>query len=989
MASCYCGDLDQDPTTIDETGCVVHQDWLNNTNVNTIAPPYPTFPPVPAGIFNPLFPFASYNDCMALFPALDCCPSGMTWYCDSLQNCSTDPSNPGGCYPIPPGDPLYPGPFTSLQDCEDWCTWECDPSGWQQCIFNANTPPGPNTYINAYQCWQNTNDCFCNSGVTASTWYCDEAGVAAGLYTAPGDSPCVTDTFIAAQPFIYQTQAWGLGGPPSANFSSGAIGFPTQVACENSCRWCCDVCPAGSCFCDNLAWNQTTCSGVTGGQNLSPTAVNVFDCISNTTTFYGWYPCSAATVVVWYCDAVNGCSSYNQTTPPLTYASGPYNSLGACQDECNFICGPCEPGGFSTCVCNFVNQVIPLTCNTYTDMTTCQASVPPLLFFADEETCCTCYECVMNVSVSFQVWNGFSWMLATQNITPMTIGAEPWVASSSPTINDQGYSPGDVVTFTYDGQTCCYVNVYSGTGVYWDIDPYYYYSVYIGNVAGNQPTFLGPPAGMPNPNTGSLVWVPCDDNCVVPSAGYWVCDTSNSPTCFCTYDPLATSGYATQGACQQDVNTCCYIPPTGFWICEQQISPVPGPLNCICVYDPLATAGWAQQIDCETDTTNNNCCYIPPLYEWKCYEDINIPLDNDCANKVEFDITNKFNLVGFEDTYFWPGGGSTSTLYTNTGGSLDNVNQWPNYGFPCWPNNEVALQALVLTHGVNAVFSDYSYGVGNGSCGFPYNNTPGCCSSCAGAGNRPMKTIKHINNLTIDAINGTTTLFSSWIDYINGAIAAGVPANLLTGLPPGTAVENGYLVGITSLNQVIYTELNYGQFPCPGGTAYCDKTNSVICCNPPCICVQDITGTLPGLAYATDVLCTADTSNCCGEEPEPDMRYDCVRDKVTKRCDCIPTKNGPYSTMAACILAGQQSPPQNCCSGTTSGMGYFVCTGHNIPACTCVYSGTATAGYNSMIACQSDLLTCCYKQPTGFFICNPDCGCQWDPLAAAGYSTMM
>lgn len=982
-ASCYCGDLDNDPLTIDETGCVVHQDWLNNTNINTIAPPYPTFPPVPPGIFNPLFPFASYADCMALFPNLDCCSSsGMTWYCDNLQNCTNDPLNPGGCYPIPPGHSSYPGPFTTSADCEDWCTWECDPSGWAQCIFNANTPPGPNTYINAYQCWQNTNDCFCNSGVTASTWFCDEAGVAAGLYTGPTDSPCVTDTFIGAQPWIYQTQAWGIGGPPSANFSSGAVGFPTQVACENSCRWCCDVCPAGSCFCDNLAWNQTTCSGVTGGQNLSPTAANVFDCISNTTSVFGWYPCSAATVVVWYCDAVNGCSSYNQLTPPLTYASGPYFNAGDCEDECNFICGPCEPGGFSTCVCNFVNQIIPSTCNTYTDMSTCLASVPPLIFFADEDTCCICYECVMNVSVSFQVWNGITWVMATQNISPMTISAPQWVPSSTPTTNDEGYQPGDVVTFTYDGQTCCYVNVYDGTGVYWDIDPYYYYSVYISNVAGNQPTFLGPPSPPPTPNTGSLVWIPCDDNCVIASTGYWKCDDTDPTQCFCTFSPTATSGYPSQGACETDPLNCCYIPPTGFWVCEQ-----PAGAPCFCNYDPLATSGWPNQLDCENDTTNNNCCHIPTLTDWKCITDITLPYDNDCQSKTEFDIGNKFNLVGFEDSFIWPTYSSMGTLYTNTGAGLDNVNNWPTYSFPCWPNSETALQALVLTHGVNATFSNYKYGVGGQACPGIFTNIPGCCSTCDGSGLRTMRTINSIRNLTIDAINGATTNFTTWIDYINGAIAAGVPASYITGLPPGTGVANGYLVGLISLNALIYEQLNYGQFPCPGGQSYCDKTSTSICCHPPCLCVEDVVGNLPGIAYATDVLCSADTTNCCGEEPEPPIRYDCVRYSPTF-CDCVPTKNGPYPNIADCQFAGQQVPPQNCCSATTSGMGYYVCTGHNIPACTCVYSGTAAAGYNSMSDCQNDATTCCYKPPTGFYICNQDCGCQWDSMASAGYPSM-
>ena len=988
MASCYCGDLDNDPLTIDETGCVVQQDFLNNTNVNTIAPPYPTYPPVPAGIFNPLFPFASYTDCMNLFPTLDCCPSGMTWYCDSLQNCSTNPSNPGGCFPIPPGDPLYPGPFTSLADCEEWCTWECDPNGWQQCQFNALIPVGPNTYNSAYQCWQNTNDCFCSSGVTASTWFCDEAGVAAGLYTGALDSPCVTDTFMASQTFIYQTQAWGIGGPPSANFSSGAVGFPTQVACENSCRWCCDVCPAGSCVCDNLAWNQVSCSATTAGNNLSPTAVNVFDCISNTTTFYGWYPCSAATVVVWYCDAVNGCSSYSQTSPPATYASGPYFNSNDCLEVCNFICGPCEPGGFSTCACNFVNSVIPLTCNTYTDLSTCLASVPPLIFFADDEYCCTCYECVTNVSVSFQVWNGTSWALATQNINPMSVGAEPWVPSSVSLVNQQGYSPGDVVTFTYDLQTCCYVNVYSGTGVYWDIDPYYYYTIYLGNVTGNQPTFLGPPAGMPTPNTGTLVWVPCDDNCIIQSGGFWVCDDSNSPTCFCTFDPLAIAGYTSLGLCENNVNSCCYIPPTGFWVCEQ-----PAGQNCFCNYDPLATSGWANIGDCQNDTTNNNCCYIDPRDEWKCIQDVTLPYDNFCTQKTEFSITNKQNMIGFTDSFTWANGAIQASSYTGSGPGLDNVNNWSSiFGYPCWINNETAIQALVLTYGVNAVFSDYKYGVGNNSCPQTFQNVPGCCSGCDGTGQREMKTIESISNLTINGVNGGPTPFTSWIDYINGAIAAGVNASYVSGLPPGPGVENGYLVGLSSLNHVIYQELNYGQFPCPGGPDSCDRIGAVKCCHPPCLCVEDTVGNLPGIGYLTDILCTADTTNCCGEEPDPEIRWDCKRDPITKRCDCIQDPKGPYPTHNDCILAGQMIPPQNCCSATTSGMGYYVCVQVPFPnPCYCTYSGTAAVGYSSMIDCQSDpgpVGKCCFKQPTGFYICNPDCGCQWDPLAVTGYATL-
>lgn len=981
MASCYCGDLDSDPSTIDETGCVVEQDWLNNTNVNTIAPPYPTYAPVPAGIFNPLFPFASYNDCMALFPALDCCPSGQTWYCDSLQNCSSNSSNPGGCYPIPPGDPLYPGPFTSLDDCEDWCTWECDSSGWQQCIFNANTPPGPTTYNSAYQCWQNTNDCFCNSGVTASTWYCDEAGVAAGLYASPGDSPCVTDTFIASQTWTYQSQAWGIGGPPFGNFPS--TGFPTQADCQNSCRWCCDVCPVGTCFCDNLAWNQTTCSAST-----APSAINIYDCITNTNSFFGYYPCSAATVVVWYCDAVNGCSSYNQASPPLTYASGPYYSSSECTEMCNFICGPCEPGGFSTCACNFINAIIPLTCNTYTDMSTCLASVPPLLFFADDDYCCTCYECVTNVSVTFQVWNGTSWALASQNINPMTVGAEPWVASSSPLVNDQGYQPGDVVTFNYDLQTCCYVNVYSGTGVYWDIDPYYYYTIYLGNVTGNQPTFLGPPSGMPNPNTGTLVWVPCDDNCIIQSGGYWVCDSSNSPTCFCTFDPLATAGYSSLGQCESDVSDCCYIPPTGFWVCEQ-----PALTNCFCNYDPNATSGWATIGDCETDLTNNNCCYIPPVNDWKCITDNTLPYDNDCAAKTEFDITNRNILVGFEDSFSWPGYSSSGQLYTNTGGGLADVNDWTNFSMPCWPNAEVAIQALVLSYGVGATFSNYKFGSGNGmgssDCSTQYQNIAGCCSTCDGTGTRTNRSITSLHNLSIDAINGQTTTFTRWIDYINGAIAAGVPANYITGLPPGTGVMNGYLVGLQSLNALIYDVLNYGQYPCPGGMPYCDKIQAPLCCQPPCLCVEDVIGNLPGIPYLNAVLCSADTTNCCGEEPDPQIRYDCVRNSITKLCDCIPTKNGPYPTIADCQLAGQMNPPQNCCSASTSGTGFYVCTGHNIPACTCIFSGTATAGYTSMTDCQQDPLTCCYKPQVGFYICNPDCGCQWDSLASNGYPSLL
>ena len=487
----------------------------------------------PQGVSFPIFPMVDLNDCnFALASGMYCCTgttSPITYHCDDSCYCDDGTGLPCGvgCVPIIDGVPnpytSYPGAFTSLTDCQDFCTWTCDPQGLQSCIFAANTPPGPTTYDSAADCYTfgpspaDFNDCNCPPTVTTG-WYCDTAGAANGTVgNTPGSSVCVPESFLVGGGFstIYLSQAYGPGTPSFAtSYQGGSPGFPDQATCESHCLYCCN--PTGTTFCE-LTWAQPVCP-ITG---LASQA-SLWDCI-NVTTAAGNYPCSS-TQYEYCCDPVDGCISFVGTMPQ-NCVQGPYATLALCNDECTFTCGDCA----NTCDCTFVGT--PLSsppCDVYTSMTECQQYLIANPSFNALGGCCDCYECAYYGNITYWYWDGMNWLLGSvsANVPPP---AQQWNSG-------QIYSLGDVVIdISIDGlnNNCCYVFVYNAgltpIGYSNMISPSQYYTLYEAAYASND----GATAN------NALVWIPCDSSCVGqgPQITY---SCSTGPSFYITQDNCAS-----------------------------------------------------------------------------------------------------------------------------------------------------------------------------------------------------------------------------------------------------------------------------------------------------------------------------------------------------------------------------------------------------------------------------------------------------------------
>ena len=492
----------------------------------------------PAGVSYPVFPMVDLNDCnLALSSGMDCCTGTTgdpTWHCDDSCYCDDGSGVPCGvgCVVVIDGVPnpytSYPGAFTSLTDCQDYCTWTCDPQGLQSCIFIPNTPPSPTTYDSAIDCWMfgptpgNFQDCQCPPTGQIG-WFCDTAGAAnSTVGNTAGSSVCVPDSFLigGSFSFAYLSQAYGPGTPSFAtSFQGGSVGFVDQATCESLCRWCCN--PTGTTFCE-LSWGQPTCPI----SNLS-SEVSVYDCIT-TTMGAGNYPCSN-TQYEWCCDPIAGCMSYVGTMP-MGCVSGPYADLTGCTDECTFSCGDCA----NDCDCMFIGTPLSTTqCSVYSSMSECQQYLTTNPYFNAAGGCCDCYECASYGSISFWYWD------LTLSTPTWVIGSvTATVSSTNPAalwVSGQIYTTGDVViapAVDGSGNLCCYTFVYDSTvtpiGYNTAIAPEQYYTLYNALYLANDG--LGA--------NDALVWIPCDVVCAGagPPITY---SCSTGPSYSITYDSCA------------------------------------------------------------------------------------------------------------------------------------------------------------------------------------------------------------------------------------------------------------------------------------------------------------------------------------------------------------------------------------------------------------------------------------------------------------------
>jgi len=562
-ADCYCAD----PGPLSGGGpfeisnCTVLQDYLwdiyspgtGNFNIFWMGySPFPfTYPPVQPGIVfqfagSYFWPYDSLNTCQTQLATgmFDCCDiSGMTattWDCDHTCNCPTVNGNPCiggiGCYPVTSGPP---GPFVDYTSCTEWCTWECNTAGAGVCQFVPLSISIP-TYASAAACEiANTN---CDCAPSPDEWWCDWAGADAGIYNTIAAQPCQQSSSFVGQGTAYQSMAigQGAGGPsdPANNYYDAVVlgnnptgqGFPTKIACEIMCRFCCDCAPPGTGFCDlcgdptmfSCFWGSQYCSGSTGNIcNLGPSQLSPYLCQQSNS---GQYPCQAPQTE-YCCHAVDGCLSY---TAPYVSGSNPLTSDGvgcvqfygtdsACGGECNFVCGDCIPAG-GQCLCTFVNAPVPSCSPIHLTMALCNIWVGTLPLLNDAGSCCACYDCQTTGYITYQEWDvpTTSWVLGSTLITPMTTGAPSWTAC-------QVYSIGDIVTHIYDGNECCYVNVWDTPIVGpppipldWCVPPSFYYQAYVNDLNNNTPTW-------PGGGSGSMVWIPCNPSCPGINMITWDC----------------------------------------------------------------------------------------------------------------------------------------------------------------------------------------------------------------------------------------------------------------------------------------------------------------------------------------------------------------------------------------------------------------------------------------------------------------------------------
>mgnify|MGYP003626417918 CR=1 FL=1 len=501
-AGCYCeeGPGGSPATPWSQTGCVVLQDWLNQTdNIYTGGyPSYPGFVPA-AGYPNNIlpfpmgtYPFATLNVCLTMISGgLDCCDDPR-YFCDHIWQCEQPLPAGQGCQPIYPGDPNYAiAPFTDLATCQVYCRWECDNQGLGQCQFVPNSIAAI-FFLSGPACQLAYANCDCKP-VVPDEWWCDWSGF---IGTTPLSSNCILVTGGATppnplnsygiDPMTLQPCLWG---------TAGCYSFGSQPLCEAYCRFCCDVAPPGTSFCQ-LDWFNQQCD------------VSLYDCTQTSIILYGSYPCYDSPDVEFCCDDTLGCISYTGPMPPgCVY--GPYTNMAGCQSECNFLCDDCVP----TCECIFVGA-LPGGCGLatpYSSITQCETAIsvmiPPVIY--GDNGCCDCWECHTQGGVYYEIQDAMGfWVGVTQTVNLATLPAQPWVSG-------QMYSIGDVVLAgAQDGAdpTCCYVLVYDN--INWSMHPATAYANYLAAYNNNLQT-----------QYTWAWWIPCDIDC--PEGGPvtgWECE---------------------------------------------------------------------------------------------------------------------------------------------------------------------------------------------------------------------------------------------------------------------------------------------------------------------------------------------------------------------------------------------------------------------------------------------------------------------------------
>ena len=510
-AGCYCieGPAGSPSAPWNSTGCVVLQDHLNQTD-NIHAGGYPSYPPfIPAAGYPnnilPLpygtYPYASLSVCLTLLnspgpntPRLDCCDDPR-YYCDNLWSCGQLTTGQG-CQTIYPGDPNYNiAPFITLQDCLDYCTWECDSAGLGQCQFVPNSI-AVTTYPTGPACEAANVNCDCRPVVQKEYW-CDDSGL---VGITPNSSNCVSNTLGTPPP--NPANSWGLLAPgftqPCLYGTPNCYSFGTLGLCEQHCRFCCDVAPPGTSFCQ-LDWLNPACD------------VSLYDCTQTSITVYGAYPCLGRPDVEFCCEPIQGCQSYIVGNPPAG-CFGNYASMADCQIECNFLCDPCVP----TCECVFTgpipSQCNPATVTAYSSLTQCQNIVSTLPVIYGGKGCCDCWECFDQGGVYYEILDNstglYSGVTQTVNQSTITAGVPVWVAGTAYNIGDvvlAGAQPGA-------DPDCCYVLVYNHYN--YNLHPSTYYGNYLNAINQGQQTLYQ-----------SAIWIPCDPKCAdpVPLTG-WECE---------------------------------------------------------------------------------------------------------------------------------------------------------------------------------------------------------------------------------------------------------------------------------------------------------------------------------------------------------------------------------------------------------------------------------------------------------------------------------
>ena len=233
---------------------------------------------------------------------------------------------------------------------------------------------------------------------------------------------------------------------------------------------------------------------------------------------------------LWYCMEIFGCQSFS--TPPPSYAAGPFQNDIDCGEQCNFgcECGESAVGVITTpCQCSLTTTVVnPTMCDWYPTLADCQSSLPPVGTIQPGSGCCDCYGCD---ELTYQYWTP----TPSLNTTTITTAPVP-VGGVNIWIYGQSYNYRDVVMFTDPyGNRCCYVRVldYCSSPCSWDfITPWDSHSEHQNSITLN--TYLNP---------YNTPWIACDPDC---------------PTII-TYDCIS----ATTGT-SNNTNTCLGLTDNGI-----------------------------------------------------------------------------------------------------------------------------------------------------------------------------------------------------------------------------------------------------------------------------------------------------------------------------------------------------------------------------------------------------------------------------------------